>query len=415
MLDIKLFREDKERVIKGITDKGFTTLLPVIQQIEEDDSALRIQQTELEGLRSEQKQLNYQDETQMAHAKVLKEKINGLEATVETYREQLNKNLLLIPNLPDPTVPVGEGESANHPVRTHGNIPNIENPVDHVTLNEKLDLFDTERGAKVAGARFNYLRNQAVLLEFGLIRFGLDIVMKHGFSPMITPELVNGKTVTGTGYLPHGEDEVYKTQDDLYLIGTSELALVAYHQDEILPADDLPVRYAGFSSCFRREAGSYGKDTRGIIRQHQFDKLEMVSFVKPEDSAAELDKILAIEEEIMQTLGLPYQVLEIGTGDLGIQAAKKYDIETWMPGQQKYRETHSCSNTTDFQTRRLNIRYKNAEEGKNEFVHSLNGTAIAIGRMLVAILENGQQLDGSVVIPTALIPYVGFDRINPSR
>jgi seryl-tRNA synthetase len=204
---------------------------------------------------------------------------------------------------------------------------------------------------------------------------------------------------------------VYKTQDDLYLIGTSELALVSYHQDEVLAAGQLPVRYVGFSSCFRREAGSYGKDTKGILRQHQFDKIELVSLVTPEESAAELDKILAIEEEIMQTLGLPYHVLEIGTGDLGVQASKKYDVETWMPGQDKYRETHSCSNTTDFQSRRLNIRYKTAD-GEHRYVHTLNGTAVAVGRMLIALLENGQQADGSVVIPAALAPYCGFDRIT---
>lgn len=254
-----------------------------------------------------------------------------------------------------------------------------------------------------------------VLLEFALIRFALDVIMKHGFVPMITPQLVNQDVATGTGYVRLNEDlnsgEVYKTQDDLYLIGTSEMAIVAYHKNEIIDLSDGPKRYVGFSTCFRREAGSYGKDMKGMFRTHQFDKVEMVSFVKPEDSVAELERILAIEEEIMQTLGLPYHILEIGTGDLGVQASQKYDVEAWLPGQQKYRETHSCSNTTDFQARRLNVRYKD-DEGKNHFVHILNGTGIAMSRMPIAILENGQQSDGSISIPTALVPYCGFSQIG---
>jgi seryl-tRNA synthetase len=409
MLDIKLIRENPELVKQGLQKKGFSPEL--VDTVLSLDEQKRTEQFASEQLRAQQKKLDFTDESTRDRAKSLKEELQTREEQLREIDTQFATAMMDIPNIPQEDVPVGEGESANMVLRTVGEKPAIANPVDHVTIGEKHDLFDIDRATKVAGSRFNYLKNQAVILEFALVRFAFDLAMKHGHTPMITPELVNEKTVTGTGYLPHGADEVYKTQDDLYLIGTSELALVAYHQDEILAENELPKRYVGFSSCFRREAGTYGKDTRGILRQHQFDKVELVSFVKPEDSAAELDRILGIEEELMQALKLPYHILEIGTGDLGIQAAKKYDIETWLPGQDKYRETHSCSNTTDFQTRRLNIRYKKAD-GTNEFAHSLNGTAVAVGRMLIAILENGQQADGSVVIPEALQPYTGFDTIG---
>lgn len=406
MLDIKFIREQPDAVKAGIQKKGFDP--ESITELLALDEQRRSLLGKADALRAERKQLGAEGRDR---AIALKAELDGVEKELATVDVKYQEVMLLLPNVPAEEVPVGEGESANRVIRTVGEKPAIQDPKDHVSLGEMHDLFDIDRGAKVAGARFNYLKNQSVLVELGLVRFALDIAMKHGFTPMITPELVNEKTVTGTGYLPQGADEVYKTQDDLYLIGTSELALVAYHQNEILPVDQLPIRYVGFSSCFRREAGSYGKDTRGILRQHQFDKVEMVSFVKPEDSAQELQMILGIEEEIMQTLGLPYHVLEIGTGDLGIQAAKKYDVETWLPGQDKYRETHSCSNTTDFQSRRLNIRYKTAE-GENQFVHTLNGTAVAVGRMLIALYENGQQADGSIKIPDALVPYCGFNVIS---
>lgn len=409
MLDIKYIREQADVVKQGLSNKGFDSSL--VDQVLNLDEQRRELQQQVENLRAEQKKIDFRDAIQMDRARQLKEELTGLEDKLRTVQDAFMAVLLQLPNVPQTDVPIGAGESANTVVRTIGEKPALEDPKDHVELGERYDLFDTERGAKVAGARFNYLKKQAVLLELGLVRFALDLAMKHGFVPMIVPQLVNEKTVMGTGYLPHGADEVYKTQDDLYLIGTSELALVAYHQEEILTEAELPVRYVGYSSCFRREAGSYGKDMRGILRQHQFNKVELVSLVKPEDSAAELDMILAIEEELMQALGLPYHVLEIGTGDLGIQAAKKYDLETWLPGQQKYRETHSCSNTTDFQSRRLNIRYKTAE-GDNRFVHTLNGTAVAIGRMLIAIIENGQQADGTIRIPDALAAYCGFNEIN---
>lgn len=409
MLDIRFIRDNIDVVKQGIANKGHNP--ERVDQLLTVDAKRRDMQQQADLLRAEQKRIDFRESAGMERAKQIKQELGGIDDQLKELNEQFQQIMLLLPNIPDMSAPIGEGESANRVIRTIGDLPTLTDPKDHVTLGEAHDLFDIERGAKVAGARFNYLKNQAVLLEFGLVRFAMDIALKHGFHPMITPELVNEKTVTGTGYLPHGADEVYKTQDDLYLIGTSELALVAYHQDEVLLEQQLPVRYVGFSSCFRREAGSYGKDTRGILRQHQFDKVELVSLVTPEESAAELDRILAIEEEIMQTLQLPYHILEIGTGDLGIQAAKKYDVETWLPGQQKYRETHSCSNTTDFQSRRLNIRYK-TDEGENRFVHTLNGTAVAVGRMLIALIENGQQEDGSIIVPEALRPYCGFGKIG---
>ncbi len=409
MLDLHFIRQHPDKVKEGLTKKGHDA--GVIDAILPLDASVRELQAQLESLRAERNKIAALGPHAAEQGRNVKQEIETVQTDYTAQTKVLQEKLLLLPNLPAEDVPVGEGESANTVIKTVGELPVMEQPLEHTVLGEKLDLFDTERGAKVAESRFNFLKNQAVLLELALVRLAFDVALKHGYTPMIVPELVNEATVLGTGYLPHGVDEVYKTQDNLYLIGTSELALVGYHRDEVLLADQLPVRYVAFSSCFRREAGSYGKDTKGIIRQHQFDKVELVSFVRPEESGAELERILAIEEEIMQLLELPYHVVQIGSGDLGIQAAQKYDIEAWMPGQNKYRETHSCSNTTDFQARRLNIRYKNAE-GKNEFVHILNGTAIAVGRMLVAIMENGQQADGTIALPKALHNLVGFTTIS---
>jgi len=286
-------------------------------------------------------------------------------------------------------------------------------PHDHVTIGKNLGLIDIERGAKVSGARFYYLKKEAVLLELALVRWVMELLAKRGFVPIIPPVLVKGQIMEGGGYLPTGEEEIYKTtRDDLYLVGTSEQSILGLYSAEILEENRLPLRYAGFSSCFRREAGSYGKDVRGIFRVHQFDKVEMFSFSAPEKSWEELEFFLSLEEEIMRSLKLPYQVVVMCTGDLGPPAAKKYDIEAWMPGQGRYRETHSTSNCTDFQARRLNIKYRRGKE--NRFLHTINGTAVAIGRTLIAILENYQNEDGSVTIPEVLRPYLGIDKILPS-
>lgn len=410
MLDMKIIRDNPAAVKEKLATKGFDA--SKIDELLQLDEQTRELQGQLDNLRQERNQTAAQGPHMAEKGREIKAKIESLNAEFTKASIGFQALLLEVPNLPSDDSVVGKDDSENPVLRSVGEPPAFDfEPNDHMALSETLDLFDTERAAKVAGSRFTYVKNQAVMLELALIQFAMQMTQKHGFKPMITPELVNEKTVMGTGYLPAGADEVYKTQDDLYLIGTSELALIGYHQDELIPESQLPIRYVGFSSCFRREAGSYGKDTKGILRLHQFDKVEMVSFVTPEKAEEEHALILGIEEEIMQALQIPYQVMGIVTGDLGVQAAKKYDINSWMPGQQKYRETHSCSNTTDFQSRRLNIRYKNSE-GKNTYLYTLNGTAIAIGRMLIAIVENYQQADGSIKVPDVLVPFTGFTEIK---
>jgi seryl-tRNA synthetase len=267
-------------------------------------------------------------------------------------------------------------------------------------------LVDMESGAKLAGSRFAYLRGPLVMLELALVRWAMEVLSGHGFEPIIPPVLAREEALYGTGFLPDTEQQIYRLPDDgLYLVGTSEVALASIHRDEILAADELPRRYAGFSSCFRREAGAAGKDTRGIFRVHQFDKVEMFSFVEPSQSESEHERILAIEEELMQALAIPYRVVNIAAWDLGASAAKKYDVEAWLPGQGAYRELTSCSNTTDYQARRLNARYRPAADGSPRFVHTLNGTAVTSSRTIIAVVENGQQDDGTIAIPEVLQRY----------
>ncbi len=273
---------------------------------------------------------------------------------------------------------------------------------------------DMERAARLSGSRFAYLRGDLVMLELSLVRYALETLSGHGFEPVIPPVLVRERALYGTGFLPDTEQQIYSLPDDgLYLVGTSEVALASLHEDEILAGDQLPARYAGFSSCFRREAGSAGKDTRGIFRVHQFDKVEMFSFVEPQDSAHEHERLLSIEEQILQELALPYRVVAIAVSDLGASAAKKYDCEAWLPGQGRYRELTSCSNTTDYQARRLDIRYRPAN-GRPTHLHTLNGTAVAVGRTIIALLENGQREDGSVVLPPALVRRGGPEALAPA-
>ncbi|MGH8914567.1 MAG: serine--tRNA ligase, partial [Acidimicrobiia bacterium] len=282
---------------------------------------------------------------------------------------------------------------------------------DHATLGESLDIIDTIRGAKVSGSRFGYLKGKGALLEFSLVRWAMDHLVAEGFTPMIPPVLVREEALVGTGFFPEAREQVYEVpRDELFLVGTAEVPLAAYHGDEILSGDELPVRYAGFSTCFRREAGTYGKDTAGIFRVHQFDKVEMFVFSAPEASADEHERLLGVEEKLVAELEVPYRVVNVAAGDLGASAAKKYDIEAWFPGEQNFREITSCSNTTDYQARRLKVRVRT--EAGNEMLHTLNGTACAVGRSVLAILENHQQPDGSVVIPEALRRYTGFDVIE---
>ncbi len=334
---------------------------------------------------------------------------DNLRAELSPISEELDELLYKIPNPALPDVTVSPDEKDNEVVRVVGEKPTFDfKPLDHMTIGEKLGIIDSERAAKTSGARFTYLKGDGALLELALVSYALSVAAKHGFTPMMVPHLVTAKAMRAMGYLEHGghEEIYYLAKDNLYLIGTAEQSIGPMHMDEIIPAENLPLRYIGFSPCYRREAGSYGKDTKGILRVHQFDKVEMFTFSEPGTSDAEHELILSIEEELMQGLKVPYHVLKMVTGDLGLPAARKYDIEAWLPSQETYRETHSSSSCTDFQARRLNTRYKKEGE-KPEFLHTLNGTAFAIGRTIIAILENYQQADGSVTIPEVLIPFMG--------
>ncbi|PIS07798.1 serine--tRNA ligase [Candidatus Berkelbacteria bacterium CG10_big_fil_rev_8_21_14_0_10_43_13] len=417
MLDIKLIREKPEEIKKAIARKGAEPALidelldldkrrrDLIAKIERFQTEVNIRSKEIVQYHGQQKIDAINDASESS------EKIKQLKPELEKVETGFREIALEIPNPPSPEVIDGESDKDNTVNRTWGEKPNFDfKPLDNIELAEKLNLFNTERATKVAGSRFYYLTGDMVIIEQSLFRFALDFLVAEKFIPVIPPVLVNRRIMEGAGYIPGGEDEIYKTQDDLYLAGTSEQPLAGYHLDEIFSEKDLPLRYAGISTCFRREAGSHGKDVRGILRGHQFNKIEMFSFVKPEDSTKEHDYMVSLEEKLMQKLKLPYQVINICAGDLGAPAAKKFDIEAWLPSEGKYRETHSCSNCTDFQARRLNIRYKNSE-GKTDFVHTLNGTAFA-ERPLLAILENYQQKDGSVKVPEVLQKYTGFSEIK---
>jgi seryl-tRNA synthetase len=324
----------------------------------------------------------------------LKEQVAPAEDEARQAKAELDALLVTLPNLADPSTPEREEEV----IRRVGEAG--KSGKDHLELLG--ELVDMERGARVSGSRFAYLKGPLVLLELALVRWALELLQDHGFTPVIPPVLVREEALYGTGFLPDTEQQIYRLpDDDLYLVGTSEVPLASLHAGELLEEEALPLRYAGFSPCFRREAGAAGKDTRGIFRVHQFDKVEMFTFVRPEDSAEEHERILAIEEEILQALEIPYQVANIPAWDLGASAAKKYDLEAWLPGQERFRELTSCSNTTDYQARRLGIRYR-PDGGRPEEVHTLNGTAVAVGRTIIAIVENHQQDDGTIRVPEVL-------------
>ena len=403
MLDIKFIRENKKEVIKGIKAKGFDVDIDLLLKLDEKKNVFK---KKIEELNAERKKIA--EEKNIEKGKEIKIKLAELENEEKIFSEKIGFIARKLPNLPLPEVPIGKDEADNTVLREVEEKPKFNfNPKDYLMLNEKLGWVDTERAGKAAGSRFGYLLRDAVDLEFALVHFAFDTLRKEGFIPIIPPVFLKPEAMRGMGYLDYNEDEVYHLEkDDLYLIGTSEQAIGAMHMNEIFAEKELPLRYVGFSSCFRREAGSYGKDTKGILRVHQFDKVEMFSFARPEDSKKEHEFLLSMEEKLMKALELPYRVLQICTGDLGVQAANKYDIEAWLPGQNQYRETHSTSNDTDFQSRRLNIKYKNEKIGKNSYVHTLNGTAFAIGRMIIAIMENCQRKDGAIKIPTVLEKYM---------
>ncbi len=418
MLDIKFIRENPQKVQQGAAKKQIKI---DIDELLTQDKKKREILGELEGLRAEQnkvsdkvsKEKNENNKKKLIdQAQKIREKTKVLEAKLKKVSEKLDQLMRKIPNLPLDEVPVGKDDSENKILRKVGDLPKFDfKPKDHLELGEALDLIDVKRAGKTSGSRFGFLKREAAQLEFALINFGLEILLKHGFILVLPPVMLKPEMMEGMGYVERGGEEIYfLKKDNLYLVGTAEQIIGPMHADETFELKDLPKRYVGFSSCFRREAGSYGKDTKGILRVHQFDKLEMFTFAHPDKSKEEHELMLSIEEELMQVLKLPYQVINICTGDLGDPAAKKYDIEAWMPGQNKYRETHSTSNCTDFQARRLNIRFKN-KKGKLEFVHMLNGTALAMGRMIIVIMENYQQKDGSIIIPDVLQKYMGIKKI----
>jgi seryl-tRNA synthetase len=408
VLDLKLVREDPDGVRSALARRG-AEVAGGLDRVIELDGRRRSLLPELEGLRAEQNEANArikgatdpaEREEEIAAMREVAARAKELERELAAVEEGLQAALVGLPNLPDPTAAPGPEDEL---VREVGEIvaPAFQ-PRDHLELaGERIDM---DRAARLSGSRFAYLKGDLVFLELALVRWVLDKLRSHGFEPVIPPVLVREQALYGTGFLPDTEQQIYSLPaDDLYLVGTSEVALASLHAEEILGAERLPLRYAGFSPCFRREAGAAGKDTRGIFRVHQFDKVEMFSFVPSSESASEHERILAIEEEILGELDLPYRVVNIAVTDLGASAAKKYDCEAWLPSQSRYRELTSCSNTTDYQARRLNIRTR-GERG-NEILHTLNGTAVAVGRTLVALLENGQRADGSVALPACLVPY----------
>ncbi|HEY5600883.1 MAG TPA: serine--tRNA ligase [Patescibacteria group bacterium] len=408
MLDIKFIRDNPELVQKKVEQKGYKGS---IAQLIKVDGKRRDLIEKIDKLRSKRKEVA--DKRDLSEGKKIKEDLKQKEIQLEEVNLEYGKSLNELPNLPLDGVPVGD-ESQFEIIKTVGKIPKIDLPKDHLELGEILDVIDVERAAKVSGSRFGYLKNEAAILEFALVEYALATLTKEGFSPIIPPVLIKENITQQLGYWQgKGQGEYYRADDEdesgLYLIGTSEHSIVPMHKDEIL--ENLPKRYVGFSSAFRREAGSYGKDTRGILRVHQFDKVEMIAFVKPEDDEKERKKMLELSEKLVASLGLPYQVKKLASGDISFPAAETIDIEIWIPSQNTYRETHSISTTTDFQARRLNIKFNLGV--KKEFVHILNGTAFAIGRTIIAILENYQKKDGSVEIPKVLQKYTGFAKIKP--
>jgi len=386
----------------------------LLQQLE----ALRAERNRVSGQVAVFKKEGKDSKAEIVKMKEVSDRIKELDEEVSKGESKLEEILLQLPNLPHPSVPPGRGSEDNQEVRRWGAPPSFSfDPKPHWDLGDALAVIDFQRATKIAGTRFPLLKGKGALLERALINFMLDLHTKeHGYTEIFPPLLVNRASMIGTGQLPKFEADLFHTEDDFFLIPTAEVPVTNMHRDEILDGKELPLKYAAFTPCFRREAGSYGKDTRGLIRQHQFNKIELVKFTTPEDSYEELEKLLMDAERVLQRLGIPYRVVVLCVGDLGFAAAKTYDVEVWLPSQQCYREISSCSNFEDFQARRAAIRYRpDGKKGKLEYVHTLNGSGLAVGRTLVAILENFQQEDGGVLIPEALQPYMGgVDRISSS-
>lgn len=424
MLDLKFVREHLSEVKERIGRRGqpinwdlFLNLDRERREILQEAEQLRAKRNQVSEVIAQKKKNKEEAIVEIAEMRAVSARIKELETTLEAKEEALRRLLMEIPNLPHESVVVGKGEEDNLEIRRWGKIPEFSfAPRPHWEIGEELGILDFDRGAKIAGARFTLYKREGALLERALINFMLDLHTKeHGYQEVLPPILVNRKSMTGTGQLPKFEEDLFRVIDpDYFLIPTAEVPVTNIHQDEILAEEDLPIYYTAFTPCFRKEAGSYGKDTRGLIRQHQFNKVELVKFTTPETSYAELERLTQDAEEVLKRLGIPYRVVMLCTGDLGFSAAKTYDLEAWLPGQGVYKEISSCSNFEDFQARRANIRYRPKGKKGTEFVHTLNGSGLAIGRTVVAILENYQQEDGSVLIPEALIPYMGIKKIGKS-
>lgn len=408
MLNPNLIRENPEKIKQGIVGKGYSAIS--VEEWISIDKKRRELIVKRDKLLSERNKLT---KTEIDRGREIKRKLQEIEPEFKKIKEKWEELLYEISNPPAADVPFGKSENENIELKKWREPKKFGFPIkDFQEIAENLDLIDVKRASKVSGTRFGYLKNQAVLLELALVDLAIKTLTKEGFIPVLPPVLINKSITQGLGYWQGKGEEDYYLTSDFYLAGTAEHAIVPMHKDEIFEAKDLPRRYVGFSTCFRQEAGSYGKDTRGIFRVHQFDKVEMVSFIEPQENSDEKENnyLLSLAEKLVQTLEIPYQVTKMCTGDLGFPAARKYDLNCWFPSEGKYRETHSISTCTDFQARRLNIKYK--KEGKTDFVHILNGTALAIGRMILAILENYQQKDGSIKIPKALQDFVGKEIIK---
>jgi seryl-tRNA synthetase len=417
MLDAKLIRSDPDGTRAALARRGEGVAEDVDAFLNADarrrDLLARVETVRAERNTAartiaEAKQRGEDTAGPIARQAELKERQGADEAALAGAEAEIEELLLRIPNLPHPSAPLGDSEEDAEIVRMHGAPPSFAfEPRDHLEIAgaDGLRLIDTESAGRVSGSRFHYLKGDLVRLEFALMQWGLDLLSARGFVPVIPPVLVKREAMVGTGFFPEAEAQVYAlASDDLYLVGTAEVPLASMHGGEMLAEADLPLRYVGYSSCFRREAGAAGKDTRGIFRVHQFDKLELFSYCHPDRSWEEQEHLLAIEEEIAQALGFHYQVVNVAAGDLGASAARKFDIEVWLPGQGRFRELTSCSNCTDYQARRLNTRFR-PDDGRPRFVHMLNGTAITSSRTLLALVEYGQQADGSVAIPEVLHPF----------
>jgi seryl-tRNA synthetase len=420
MIDLRLLRENLDAVKAAYDKRGGVEGLDRVVELDRRHRELL---SRIESLRAEHNRASKaigkaspeERPAAIENAKVLADEIKDQEPRLETAADELEEAAAFLPNLPHDSVPEGLSEADNVVEREVGDKTEFDfEPVPHEVLGERLKVFDAERAVRTSGSRFVYLTGKGALLEFALVRFATDFLLDHGFSPMIPPVLVREEAMYGTGFLPAEEHEYYKVErDELYLTGTSEVPLAAFHMGEILEEERLPVRYAGFSSCFRREAGTYGKETKGLIRVHQFDKVEQFSFAHPDDSWDEFQTIRANQEKILQVLEIPYRVVIMSAGDLGAAAAKKVDNEAWLHAASRYLELTSATNATDYQARRLQVRFKGKSSGAARLVHMLNGTACAVGRTIVAILENHQRADGGVDIPEALRPYTGFDELTP--